>query len=95
MDPHEDVDTVDLEQAKPVDRPSQLARVDAVVTTRGIEALRRQRHAPRFGNGDLRLQKRAPDTVAMKARRSASISSGSSKAAKCPPRGMSVQCTTS
>ena len=84
---------VDLEQAKPVDRPSQLTRADAVVTTQGIEALRRQRHAPRFGNGDLHLQERAPDTVAIKARRSASISSGSSSAAKWPPRGMSVQCT--
>ena len=59
----------------------------------GIEALRRQRLAPRFRNGDLYLQERAPDTVAIKARRSASISSGSSSAAKWPPRGMSVQCT--
>jgi hypothetical protein len=70
------LDAVDLEQAKPVDSPSQLACADAVVTTQGIEALRRQRHAPRFGNGDLHLQERAPNTVAIKARRSASISSG-------------------
>ena len=51
-------------------------------------------HAPRFAERYFRLQERAPDTVAMKARKSASISSGSSRAAKCPPRGMSVQCTT-
>ena len=87
-------DAVDPKQAKPVDRPSQLACADAVVTTQGIEALRRQCYAPRLGNGDLHPQERAPDTVAIKARRSASISSGSSNAAKCPPRGMSVQCTT-
>ena len=88
-----DLDALDLEQAEPVGRPSQLACADAVVTTQRIEALRRERHALRFGNGELHLQKRAADTVAIKARRSASISPGSSSAAKCPPRGMSVQCT--
>lgn len=58
-----------------------------------LQGLGAKRHAPRFGNGDLHLQQCAPDTVAIKPRSSASISSGSSSAAKCPPRGMSVQCT--
>ena len=81
-----------MRRTKLVDLPLQLSCANAVVTAQGIEAVRRQRQEPRFGT-KIHLQERAPDTVAIKARRSASISSGSSSAAKCPPRGMSVQCT--
>jgi hypothetical protein len=58
-------------------RPSQMACADLVVTTQGFEALRRQRPPRASETGDLHLQKRAADTVAIKARRSASISFGS------------------
>src|SRR6185369_6914389 len=58
---------------------------------RGVNALYRSAACP--GYGDFRHQRRSPDTAAMKARRSASKSPGSSRAAKWPPLGMSVQCT--
>lgn len=50
---------------RPVDRPLHLACADAVVTTQGIAPVRHPSQAPRFGEGDLHLQERAPDTSAI------------------------------
>jgi hypothetical protein len=76
--------------------PSAGSRSAASVPSQTI-AQRSEPSTPKIGRAasetEIHLQERAPDTVAIKARRSASISSGSSSAAKCPPRGMSVQCT--
>jgi hypothetical protein len=46
------------------------------------------------GNGAARRQGRLGESSAMKARRSVSISSGCSRAAKCPPEIGSLQWTT-
>jgi hypothetical protein len=47
---NEDVHAVDLEQAKPVDRLSQLRRADTLMATRCVEALRRERDAASLGS---------------------------------------------
>lgn len=78
----EDVHAVDLEQPQPLDRAPQVGGTYGVVATRCIEALGRQRDPPCLGKGYVRSQERPSETVAMNARRSASISSGSSHAAK-------------
>jgi hypothetical protein len=93
MGADEDVHAVDLEQPQPLDRAPQVGGTDGIVATPRIEALRRQRNPPCLGKGYVRSQERPSETVAMNARRSASIRSGSSQAAKWPPLGMSVQWT--
>jgi shikimate 5-dehydrogenase len=70
---------------------AQLRRADSLVATHRVEALRRKRDATSLGSGEFRLQCCSPDTVETNARKSASISSGCSKAAKCPPDGISLQ----
>jgi hypothetical protein len=49
MGAHEDVHAVDLQQAEPIDRPSQLRRADVAMPAQGIEALCRQRDATGLG----------------------------------------------
>jgi Transposase DDE domain group 1 len=88
---HENVNAVDLKKAEPIYALAKLRRADGLVATHRVEALRRKRDATSFGSGEFRLQCCSPATVEMNARRSASIRSGCSKAAKCPPDGISLQ----
>ncbi len=93
MRARKDVDAIDLQEAELVDRSTQLRRADITRTASRLEALRRQGNSARFRKGYLRDQDRSPETFPMKARKSASRSSGSSIAAKWPPLGISVHCT--
>ncbi|MFE1599707.1 hypothetical protein [Methylobacterium sp. ID0610] len=76
MRANKNVHAVDLKQAKPADRLSQLCRADDAATDAGVEALRRQGDATGLGSGEFRPQDRSPDIGAMKIIRSTGIRSG-------------------